>query len=110
MPADFLIAAPDYTQFESPQKHSWQDNSPCAEVGFPEFFPNNKQGGDVYGNARKICRTRCLVRTTCLEYQMEYEGDVDINHRAGMFGGLTPRERYELAKERGLITEELEVA
>lgn len=47
--------------------------------------------------AREDCGV-CPVRTACLEMEMEAEHGAAIDHRAGVFGGLTPQQRYSLER------------
>lgn len=74
----------------------------CTEI--PEadqvMFPS---ANHHYELARSICE-RCplTTRTACLEVAMSAEAGQGRTNRFGMFGGLTPSERQDLAElERG---------
>ena len=86
----------DQIQFENPTKYIWQDSSLCSQTN-PEAFFIEKGGS--YEPARGIC-ARCVVRSNCLEKAMADEGDINASLRFGMFGGLTPQERYALYLEQ----------
>lgn len=47
--------------------------------------------------AREDCDT-CQVRGACLAMEMELEQGAAIDHRAGVFGGMTPQQRYSLER------------
>ena len=76
----------------------------CREswVEFNWFFPSSRQTPTSlersYLKARKVCMT-CPVRVECLEWELQYEL---LSGRGvpGMFGGLTPRERQKVLRER----------
>ena len=65
----------------------------------PELWFPESGGRDLYGQARATCQ-RCPIRERCLEYAMKREGGYGRVYRAGMWGGLTSNERYQLSKER----------
>lgn len=79
-----------------PQKHRWQDSAVCSQTNPEVFFPGL---GMTYSDARTFCGS-CIVRSNCLEKAMAEEGAAYSGDRHGMFGGLTPRERYTLYLER----------
>jgi WhiB family redox-sensing transcriptional regulator len=60
----------------------------CAETDPESFFP--EKGGSVR-EAKQTCMA-CEVRTDCLTYALEH------GERFGVWGGLTERERRQLAK------------
>jgi len=88
-------------EFENPQKHRWQDSALCAQTDPEIFFPNK---GGSYIPPREVCGA-CLVRSNCLEKAMTEEVTAHSSDRYGMFGGLTPRERYALYLERNGLEE-----
>lgn len=47
--------------------------------------------------AKALCHT-CVVRARCLEYALESERDVEKRSRHGIWGGLTPEERWKLVR------------
>lgn len=79
---------------------AWVEEALCPEVDPELFFPPTKGGNAIkdshYDNARRICQ-RCPVKTQCLEAAMAFEDGQSHYSRYGMFGGLTPRERADLA-------------
>lgn len=64
----------------------WRLKANCRGVSNLVFFPAHGE----YEKARKICNG-CEVRTDCLRDAMSHDTDL-----YGMFGGLTPPERYAL--------------
>jgi hypothetical protein len=80
----------------------WAPVAACAWVGKPdalleEFFAEEVSNGeptDVVLGAKARCLD-CPVRRNCLEWAMEHEHGGE--YREGIFGGLTPRERGEVA-------------
>jgi WhiB family redox-sensing transcriptional regulator len=83
----------------------WHDQAACAEFGVGVFVADNDGKGSgsaasaVYRQARAICE-RCPVQETCLEYAMENEGTAPTGGRAGVYGGLSPKQRYHLHLKR----------
>jgi WhiB family redox-sensing transcriptional regulator len=76
------------------ERPDWQEKAACRGVPTEIFFPDNPGGQDnVYNKAREFCQ-RCEVRTPCLAYALEHE--TGQRCRYGVFGGLSPRERYAL--------------
>lgn len=74
--------------------HDWRADALCAEIDLEIFFPG--KGGDGAREARAVC-TLCQVRAECLQFALDVELD---SYRYGIYGGLNPRERSELAAER----------
>ena len=76
------------------ERPDWQEKASCRGVPTEIFFPDNPGGQDsVYNKAREFCR-QCEVTTQCLAYALEHE--TGQRCRYGVFGGLSPRERYAL--------------
>lgn len=48
---------------------------------------------------RRVCAA-CPARVPCLRYALRAERGLGVKHRHGMWGGRTPRERYEIDKRR----------
>lgn len=73
-----------------PEWHPWMDDAACAELPPDDWFPDN---GDHWANQRaiKVCEG-CPVRAMCAEYGME--------ERYGVWGGLSPRARAAIRRER----------
>lgn len=72
---------------------SWRSRAACKDVSFDVFFPEKYRQSPT--TARRICAA-CPVRMSCLEEAMR----VEDTWRYGIYGGLTPTERGELAKRR----------
>lgn len=68
----------------------------CKEADTETFFPPTKA---TYAEARRLCAACPLAtKQTCLGLAMQAEDGSGPSGRYGMFGGLTPTERAELAK------------
>lgn len=78
---------------------SWADDARCREVGIEIFFPYQATANADYREARQVC-ARCPVRQPCLNAALAAEGGSDRAYRGGMWGGLTPEERHDLAHGR----------
>ena len=78
----------------------WRLAAAC--YGAPtEWFFADENGGD-WANAKQLCDT-CPVQRECLDEAMTNEGAMATQHRAGMYGGVTPLERETLNRAaRGL--------
>jgi WhiB family redox-sensing transcriptional regulator len=70
----------------------WMAAARCRNVDPDLFFPT-KGGPDVTAHAKAVC-AQCPVRTECLEYAVENQ------ERYGVWGGLSPKERRPLMRER----------
>ena len=46
--------------------------------------------------AKRVCST-CTIKAACLKYELAKEGRMNIEGRAGIWGGLDEKERYALA-------------
>jgi WhiB family redox-sensing transcriptional regulator len=74
--------------------YGWQDDAACLGIDPEMFFTD---GGPVPAQVRAIC-DGCNVRRECLDFAMDVEGqDLGHRHRAGIFGGLSGKERGRLA-------------
>jgi len=82
-------AAPETVTPEQPRA-ACEDHPDRDEI----FYPRK---GESYDRARSLCR-RCPVRDACLALAMDAEGGVNAPSRFGMFGGLSPVQRAELAR------------
>lgn len=79
----------------------WEFEEPiCAEVGTQLFFPKEPDDPQLsaiaeadYTYARKVCAT-CPHQAECADWAIEK------NERFGMWGGLTPRDRITIRKQR----------
>lgn len=79
---------------------NWREYAACrgrpevADAFFPRTYGNERP---EVQNAKRVCR-HCPVRRDCLAYALDRESRMGEVHRHGIFGGLTPRERRELAE------------
>jgi WhiB family redox-sensing transcriptional regulator len=74
------------------KRWDWRDDAQCREVPPELMWPGD---GDNWGarDAKAVCH-RCDVRTQCLEWAVEhYENE-------GIWGGMTPRERMTIRRQR----------
>ena len=83
----------------------WAENAACRGMDPDIFFPiearlaarsRNPRRPDPYELARAIC-AGCQVRQDCLDETLALPWSEDL---AGMFGGMTPRERVPVRAER----------
>lgn len=74
----------------------WHEEALCAQVDPELFFPETS--GSTLA-PKRVCRA-CPVRAECLDWVMAQEAGIDRDHRFGVAGGLSPRERYRLARQR----------
>jgi len=68
----------------------WRDRALCAEVDPEIFFPDK---GESAAPAKRVCMA-CEVRPECLDYALKRR------EAHGIWGGLSERERRELAREK----------
>jgi len=79
----------------------WEFESPlCAEVGTHLFFPKDPDDPQLsamveadYTYARKVCN-ECEHKTECALWAIEK------NEKFGMWGGLSPRDRVNIRKQK----------
>jgi hypothetical protein len=70
----------------------------CANEPVATFFDfDDVPVSTAYANARDFCDC-CPVRRGCLEVEMKLEGSEGLDHRYGIFAGLTPAQRHSLFK------------
>lgn len=77
---------------------SWRALAACRGVSDADavFFPASRNG---YARARKVCTT-CPVVAQCREWQLHFEAETPYQFRYGMFGALTPAERFRTSQDR----------
>ena len=75
----------------------WRDWAECArrELDFDLFFPDEE--GVIDLRVIHACR-ECPVRAMCLDYALDYEARTMGNFRAGIWGGMTPRQRTNFVR------------
>lgn len=81
---------------------AWQVDAACAGTDPEAFFPGPSESTTVR-RATRVCNgdpdngiPACPVRDACLEYA------ITANLKDGVWGGLTPNQRHELKRSRGL--------
>lgn len=87
----------------------WTLRARCRGAADRVFFPlgtTRTLVEDKHADAKAICAP-CPVTAQCLQRAMRTEGSTAADYRHGVFGGLTPDERYELYLQR---TSQAEVA
>lgn len=77
-------------------KGSWWGDAICSSTDPDAFYP--EKGGSTR-EAKRICRN-CPVRTECLAYA------ISAGEPAGVWGGMSERERRRLAKAGQLNAQE----
>jgi len=84
-------------------KEAWKNDARCngldTEIFFPE--PENQKKWQEIVYARKKC-VSCMVKLACLGYAIRN------NEPAGIWGGMTTKERTETAVKRISTNESLE--
>lgn len=65
----------------------WMDDGLCAQTDPEEFFP--EKGGSTR-DAKAVC-VKCTVAADCLDWALAH------NERFGIWGGLSERERRQIA-------------
>jgi hypothetical protein len=84
--------------------------APCAETDPDLSYPVGVSSNTpAHNQAKSIC-ARCplALREECLEVAMRTEGKAAATNRYGVFGGLDPEARYELAKARRAARDDVE--
>ncbi|MBK6857778.1 MAG: WhiB family transcriptional regulator [Microthrixaceae bacterium] len=72
---------------------AWQDRGACRGADPDLFFPTKNRTAHA---AKRICAV-CEVRAECLAYAID-------NEPLGVWGGMSPRERRTLRKQRRAAT------
>ena len=74
---------------------NWRLSAACIGLG-DEFFPSEpSKAASVYAAARLVCEA-CPVKTECLADALDHERGLSASGRAGMWGGLSPEQRWKL--------------
>ena len=74
---------------------SWMEDAACIEVGGEMFVSDEPHYSPEIQLAKQVCNRHCPVVDECLTYSLSFS-----EVPAGIWGGLTWRERQEL-KRRG---------
>ena len=70
---------------------SWRDHGRCRGYDPELFYPDDEE--DPAYEAKQVCDA-CPVREPCLEYA------INVREKAGVWGGMTARERRRLVRRR----------
>ena len=87
-----------------PDNPRWMESGACAGEKAELLWESLERGtAAVYGAAKEVCAD-CPVREQCLAFQMKMEvnpagAPLSRQQRFGVWGGLTPQERWDLAME-----------
>jgi WhiB family redox-sensing transcriptional regulator len=73
----------------------WMVDALCAEIDPEGMYPEDGHHVDAANAAISLCRA-CPVQTQCLTYALTIEHGVSARHRYGIWGGLTPAQRWRL--------------
>lgn len=85
---------------DEPLPTTWQDQATCANAQVdPRWFIPADDGRTSYARGRAICM-RCPVRDACLTDALTRERNARAEDRAGLWGGLSPEQRANLAAVR----------
>ncbi len=77
---------------------TWTLSALCAQSDPDAWFPEGQEDFDA---PMRICR-RCTVRAECLDLAMSIESKAPHHRgRYGIWGGLSPRQRHNLANKKG---------
>jgi WhiB family redox-sensing transcriptional regulator len=74
---------------------SWTASAACADADPRDFHPETGNPG-AERRAKMVC-AECPVQLKCLDWQMSYEDGRSKYAREGIYGGLNPFERANLA-------------
>ncbi|MBD3778485.1 MAG: WhiB family transcriptional regulator [Micrococcales bacterium] len=89
-PSAYTVARPSDDRQSEPA-NAWQEEALCREVDPELFFPEGT--GADWRTPRRICAA-CPVKGKCLDAAMREETGQSLASRAGMRGGMTPKERW----------------
>lgn len=70
---------------------SWQEWAACRDADTDWFFP--EQGGTAWAKAKALCAV-CPVKQACLNHANA------VPEKAGIWGGLAPRERLAMRRRQ----------
>lgn len=81
-----------------PLPTTWQDSAACRGTDATWFIPADGTHAS-YHRGRAVCII-CPVRDACLTDALSREGDARAEDRAGLWGGLSPEQRANVAAVR----------
>ena len=96
-PRDAKVAGPGFALTDEP----WMARRNCAGSDPALWFATRGESPSYAREAalaKEIC-AECPVATACLEYAMRVEGTEHFDLRFGIYGGTTPRQRWERRRE-----------
>lgn len=76
---------------------SWEARAACRRD--PGMFSDER----AWRDALKVCRG-CPVQRQCLDLALRTEGGAPADHRWGVFGGTTSKQRAKLARAQAEVT------
>lgn len=71
----------------------WTDDAACDDQPQELFYPDDNAPPETWAVGKSVC-ARCEVRQQCLEYALKGR------EKHGLWGGLTPRERNKVKRQR----------
>ena len=78
---------------------AWQTRAACLGTDPSLFIPDDHAPSHSYARGRAVCMG-CPARQACLDDAMAREGRAAARYRAGLWGGLSPEQRANLAAVR----------
>lgn len=91
------MSASRYAPDTLPRADAWSDDALCRRGGDPDDWFADPTDRSTRGYAIGVCR-QCPVRQPCLAVALRREGDASARERHGIWGGLTPVQRYALRR------------
>lgn len=97
-PAYSRAPAPGETSFAAaPTDPDWREQATCRQEPDLWYVGDGRWRTPERDRAILLCETRCPVRDACLADAMTYEAGKPSKERHGIWGGLTPVKRAQLA-------------
>jgi len=83
--------------------NDWMEYAACSTSDLPSALWTDKPDGSQWGRSEQaqavaVCRT-CPVAAECLRHALRIEARADHWHRHGIWGGATPVQRHDLARQ-----------
>lgn len=88
--------------YDVPNREPWMTQAGCtAQDVEPEiFFPDRSVTAWITTKASQAVCAECPVRLECLVYALKSEKGLARQYRHGIYGGLSPQQRHDLANSR----------
>ncbi len=98
---NLLTSARPHQAGTSREGQPWMADAACGPGDDAAFYPTQgaTDSGDPYADARAIC-AGCPVRAECLEFALTAEKGQVSSSRFGVYGGMSPRERFREYRRR----------